>query len=104
MSTPGTNTQLNHDTSEPHISNILLSVAVFLVGMIIIGIISVFLFRGAVSSELIQKNSTGLSLERQQLAATEDEALNDTQWIDKTTGTVQVPISVAMDLVIQDYR
>jgi len=93
-----------HELSDPYslqIGFIVLGVAFFLVGSLIF---SYFIYQGVSIHELGSKEQTERSVERIQLQAYEAETLQTFEWRDKEAGGVDIPIDLAMDAVVKEYR
>ena len=65
---------------------------------------SVLYFEGTLSNALNQKQSLFESSELSALQAYEVKLLNSVEWVDRSKKTVSVPIDVAIDQVLSDYR
>lgn len=64
---------------------------------------SYLMFNTTVSMELNEKEKNPIPLAVLKLRTYESEALNTLKWINKSRGEVQIPLSLAQDLVVKAY-
>ncbi len=67
-------------------------------------VVCVLYFWESISTTLIEKQDTSSSLQLSQLRIYETEQLNRLGWIDQAKGQVQIPVSVAIDHVLDRYH
>ena len=92
-----------HETQDFSFKNMLWVIPASIVILIIYTLVCLFGYKGASSSELIEKHSIVLNEQVKALHASEAEILHNYKWINKSADSVQVPIEKAMDLVVKDY-
>lgn len=98
------NSTTQFDHSKPDAVKIALSLVasgVFIFGSMIF---AAFLYKSTLSSALDNSQLTPKSKELRLLASHEVDRLQSLKWINKEKGTVQIPVNLAMDLVVKDYE
>jgi len=91
--------------NEPHSVAIWLSVGITTVVLIVICYFSAMYYQASASDAMgVREESGHLGGELAELRAYEDEMTTALKWIDKEKGVVQVPMDVAMDLVVKSYQ
>ena len=97
--------EINHDLNQPKIIWIMVSMLLVVVFLALIYIYSIYFYKAYTSKELNDKAIPHQkSQEQLELAQYESLNLNTFQWIDRKSKKVQVPIHLAMSLVIRDYQ
>lgn len=96
--------EIQHDLSEPNSNLIILVVAVLFLVLVVIVIKGVFLYQGAISHELNKKEMAAEFTELRKLRLYETETLSKLTYIDKEKCIVQIPIDIAMEQVVTQYR
>ncbi len=92
------------DHSKPDSFKIALALVgsgVFIFGSLIFAF---FLYRATLSTALNTSQITPKSTELKLLQSYEFEKLNSLKWKNKEKGMVQIPVNLAMDLVVKDYE
>ena len=75
------------------------------VGLVLIVYFGTLYYRASASDMMnARETSGGVSAELAALRSYERETAGTLKWIDKSNGIVQVPIDVAMDLVVKSYQ
>lgn len=95
---------INHDQSEPNIKNIVKGVLISAFLFIAFLYLGALIYKGGISEELNKKENVGAPESLQSLRSMEDESLNGYKWMDKEKGTVEIPISDAIEKTAQTYR
>lgn len=92
------------DLNEPN--NFILGLSLFISFFIFFHIVvfSIFYFKSESSKYLNSQQITNLPHETILLKNSEQNLLNNYNWVDKTTKKVSIPIDVAIDEVISDYN
>jgi len=95
--------KLFFDMGEPDSLRIGLSLIASAVFLAVVVIGSIFFYFGVVSQELNVKERTGSVAALAELRAYETEKLGVLKWIDKRGGPIQIPVDLAVDLVVGEY-
>ena len=93
-----------HDTSEPRVGLIIWTISLFTLFLGLLVVFSYFWYKSLLDQELSRKENTKISIERRQLRIYEDEVLDGYRWTNKSKELVQIPISAAIPLLVEDYR
>ncbi len=98
------NAELGYDRSEPLTIPILLNIVgiVVILAVVIAGV--TFYFNAYRNRIIVETQLTPVSQDLLDLRAKEDQLLNSYGIADKAAGTVRVPVSRAMELVIADAK
>ena len=102
ISPSGSHLDANAHTAEPNtrlIWTLIFSVLVFLV---IFHISAYFWFLGMKDTELRSKQNYSQDKNLQSLRAQDTEVLERYGWVDSAKGTVRIPVSRAMELMVQE--
>lgn len=91
------------DEPNTGLSWVVIVLTVVFLTLIVLG--GLVFYRGAQSDALNTRELLGQpTAELRSLRQTEAEALQSLRWIDKSKGSVQIPIEMAMDSVRQHYQ
>ncbi len=91
--------------NEPNSAGIWLSMGLTTVVLIVIVYFGSLYYRASASHAMDSREENGeISAELAALHAYESEMAGTLKWINKDEGLVQVPIDVAMDLVVKAYQ
>lgn len=95
---------LGYDRGEPQIGPILLNI-VGIIGILVVVIVAVDFYYHTYRDQLIEEQQLiPVSQDLIDLRAKEDKDLNSYAVTDKAAGTVRLPVSRAMELVIADAK
>ncbi|NQY73689.1 MAG: hypothetical protein HRT90_02900 [Candidatus Margulisbacteria bacterium] len=90
--------------SEPKLLPIALTILVTVFIIVLFFGYSAYYFSGKASEELNSKEITEKSTDLTQLRVYEDELLNQLKWRDKSKGLVKIPITMAMEKIVEKYQ
>lgn len=91
--------------NEPNSIGIWLSMGLTTITLIVICYFGSLYYRASASDAMGGRESTGgMGAELAELRAYEAEMAGTLKWVDKDKGVVQIPIDVAMDLVVKSYQ
>src|SRR6185369_6311772 len=79
-------------------------VPISVVALIAYVLVCLYWFRGAKDSELSEKQAMVDLSQLDILRAKENETLTQYKWLDKDKGRVQIPVAVAMDLIVKEHE
>jgi hypothetical protein len=91
--------------NEPNSAGIWLSMGLTTIVLITIVYFGSLYYRASASTALDRREEMGgIGSDLAALHAYENEMATTLKWIDKDKGIVQIPIDVAMDLVVKSYQ
>ena len=90
--------------AEPHSGIIGKLTLTFALSLIVISLFAILIYKGSINDALENAENTGPNKELMKLRAYESDQLHSYKWIDKTKGTVQIPIESAKQKVLESYH
>ncbi|NDC82374.1 hypothetical protein EB093_01740 [bacterium] len=91
--------------NEPHTTGVWLTIiGTFLILSIIVYFGSMYYKASASGFQSTREETGSIGTELQQQRDYEAEMSQKTEWIDKDKGTIQIPLDVAMGIVVKKYN
>ena len=95
---------IEYDTNEPDSRGIAITIVITTVVIALILVSSTVYYLSTVTQEQYAKCDTGYGIERRAYESEQHESLSSHKVLDKKSGMMQVPISMAMDHVVKQYK
>ena len=96
--------KINHDQTGVAVGRLWFTVIFTSFFIVVVFVVGFFFFKSTISMELNLKDDTDTSLEIKRLRQYEQDSLHQLKWKSKSKGTVQIPIDLAIDNVVEDYK
>ncbi len=94
---------VGHETHDFDFFKIAFLIPITMIALCVFFCVCIFWFRGARSSEVIERQAMGGNLEMiNKLHAQEKMTLTQYKWIDKEKNIVQIPIARAMEILVEE--
>jgi hypothetical protein len=93
-----------HEMSDFTWTTVMWLVPISVVALVAYVLVCLYWFRGAKDSELGVKQSMVDLSQLEVLHAKENEILNGYKWVDKDKGRVQIPVALAMELLVKEHE
>ncbi|NBV82573.1 hypothetical protein EBR57_00395 [bacterium] len=91
--------------NEPYSTAIWLSIGITTVVLVVICYFSSMYYQASASDAMVGREEGGrVGYDLAELRAYENEMATALKWVDKEKGVVQIPMDVAMDLVVKSYQ
>jgi hypothetical protein len=101
---PHPSENLGHEMSDFSWTTVLWLLPISVVALIAFTLVSLYWFRGAKDTQIVDKQSQFSVAELNLLRTKESEYLNGYKVLNKESGRVRIPIQVAMDLVVKESQ
>jgi hypothetical protein len=97
---------LESQVEESNPNSLLVGIALLLSAVFIFGTVyfALICYKSSVCNAMNIREVTPMSDSLLEMEQSDLQQLSELKWIDKSKGTVHIPISLSMDLVVKDYE
>lgn len=94
---------LQFEPQEPNANRVNILLILTMVGVGVLFVWSVYFFKSFMSQALVKSDNV-YHYKITEMKSQQDKELSTLKWLDKTKGTVQIPIDLAMKLTVKEYE